>query len=97
MAEDNFCDCGWIDKQGEFHFSEGISHEWCIRKIASMSEEEGERAGYIKIFYDPQNSRHNFAHSRPDGYCYYVDPTVHLTKAQKDALLIRGFEIDDEF
>ena len=89
-------DYGWIDKKGNFYGCEYEEHAYCIRAISNMDEYEAERNGWIKIYRDPTMKKINPKFSNAFDTCYYFDfINCHMTKAQEETLIERGFYIED--
>jgi len=89
-------DYGWIDRKGEFYGCAYEEHAYCIHEISGMSEGEAERAGWIKIYRDPQMAQcHPEQSNGFDNYYYFDFVHCHLTKAQKETLISRGFPMED--
>lgn len=86
---------GWIDKDGVFYGCNDMEHHICCDLCFNLYESEAEQAGYIKIFYDPMFLTNYPEQCTEKGYRYYVDRRCHLTKAQKETLMERGFIIED--
>ena len=85
---------GWIDKNGIFYGCDYEEHAYCVYRISGLHEDEAERAGWIKIYRDPQLANHCPEYSNGTDCVYYHDNiNSRLTKAQKDTLLSRGFNI----
>ena len=85
---------GWINKNGIFYGCDYEEHAYCIYRISGLHEDEAERAGWIKIYRDPLLA--NYCPDRSNGtdcVYYYDSINSRLTKAQKDTLLSRGFNI----
>ena len=85
---------GWIDKNGIFYGCNYEEHAYCVYRISGLHEDEAERAGWIKIYRDPQLANNYPEFSNGTDCVYYHDSiNSRLTKAQKDTLLSRGFNI----
>lgn len=78
---------GWIDKNGIFFGCKEHDHARCIQIISNMREEDAEKVGWIKIYYDKKLS------SRADGLVWYINKKYKPTKQQFDTLLFKGFNI----
>ena len=75
---------GWIDKDGIFYGCDYADHACCADACFGLSELEAEDAGIIKIFSEHKK------------LCWYLKPRLHMTKAQEDTLLTRGFDLEGD-
>ena len=78
---------GWLSPKGDFFGCEYYDHANCIYIVSHMYEKDAERAGWIKIYYEPARS------NNPNGCCYWLPEEWRMTKAQRDVLLMRGFNV----
>ena len=78
---------GWLSPRGEFFGCEYYDHAQCIHIVSGMYEKDAELAGWIKIYYEPARSEN------PNGCSYWLPDSWRMTKAQRDELLMRGFNV----
>jgi len=79
---------GWLNREGQFFGCDKYDHAQCIYNISGMYEQDAEKVGWIKIYYDP-----SMPSARDDGICWYIKDIRRITHEQKDELLMRGFNV----